>query len=45
MIETFVEMLDKAGLLTVTRIEWSEHRQLSKELAEAWTNIRATETK
>ena len=45
MIETFVGLLDKAGLLTASRIEWSEHRQLSKELAEAWNEIRATETK
>jgi len=44
MIETFVELLDKAGLLYTKRIEWPDHRNLSKEIAEAWTNIRANET-
>jgi hypothetical protein len=44
MIETFVGLLDKAGLLYASRIEWSEHRQLSKEIAEAWSEIRANET-
>lgn len=44
MIETLIEKLDKAGLLTVKRIEWPEYRNLSNEIAEAWSNIRATET-
>jgi hypothetical protein len=45
MIETAVELFDKAGLLNVKRIEWSLHQKLVKELAEAWTNILAQETK
>ena len=45
MIETAVELFNKAGLLHVKRIEWSLHQKLVKELAEAWTNILAQETK
>jgi hypothetical protein len=44
MIEILIEKLDRAGLLTVKRIEWPEYRNLSNEIAEAWSNIRATET-
>lgn len=45
MIETLVEKLDKAGLLSVKRIDWPDYRQLSNEIAEAWNQIRANETK
>jgi len=45
MIEKLVDILRSAGLLEVKRIEWSVHRQLSNEIAEAWSNIRAEETK
>jgi hypothetical protein len=45
MIEKLVELFSSAGLLHVKRIEWSLHRQLSNEIAEAWSQIRATETK
>jgi hypothetical protein len=45
MIETVIELFGKAGLLHIKRIEWAEHRQLTNEIAEAWENIRATETK
>lgn len=45
MIESLIEKLDRAGLLYVKRIEWPDHRNLSKEIAEAWTQIRANETK
>lgn len=45
MIEKLLELLDSAGLLYTKRIEWSLHRQLSNELAEAWSQIRDTETK
>jgi len=45
MIEAAVELFDKAGLLEVKRIEWSEHQQLPVELAEAWSKILANETK
>lgn len=43
MIEAAVDLFDKAGLLEVKRIEWSEHQQLTIEIAEAWTKIQATE--
>jgi hypothetical protein len=45
MIETVIEMFGKAGLLHIKRIEWTEHRHLTNEIAEAWDKIRATETK
>lgn len=45
MIEAAVELFDKAGLLQVKRIDWAVHRNLSIEIAEAWSNILATETK
>ena len=44
MIETAVELFDKAGLLHKKRIDWSLHQQLSKDIAEAWRQIRAKET-
>ena len=43
MIQRLVELLDSAGLLYTKRIEWSLHRQLSNEIAEAWNQIRADE--
>lgn len=43
MVEKLVEILDKAGLLHIKRIEWPLHRQISLDIAEAWSNIRATE--
>jgi hypothetical protein len=45
MVEKAIEMFEKAGLLYVKRIDWPAHKQLSAELAEAWSNIRADETK
>ena len=45
MVEKVIELLDSAGLLYVKRIDWSANRQLSIEIAEAWNQIRATETK
>jgi hypothetical protein len=45
MVERVVEILRMAGLLEVKRIEWSLHRQVSIDIAEAWTQIRADETK
>ena len=44
MIEVTVELFNKAGVLTAKRIEWSTNRHLITEIAEAWDNIRATET-
>jgi len=45
MVERVVEILRTAGLLEIKRIEWSLHRQVSIDIAEAWTQIRADETK
>lgn len=45
MVERVVEILRTAGLLEVKRIEWSLHRQVSIDIAEAWMQIRADETK
>jgi len=45
MIEAAVELFRKFGVLEVKRIDWSQHRNLSNEIAEAWSNIRADETK
>ncbi len=45
MVEAVIRLFDSAGLLNIKRIEWSAHRQLSNEIAEAWNNIRANETK
>jgi len=45
MVERVVEILKAAGLLEVKRIEWSLHRKVSNDIAEAWTQIRADETK
>lgn len=44
MIESAVELFDKAGLLYKKRIDWSLHQRLSQDIAEAWSNIRAKET-
>jgi len=44
MVEKAVELFDSAGLLYTKRIEWSLHRQLSNEIAEAWSQIRAQES-
>lgn len=45
MIQSLVEILDRAGLLDIRRIEWPLHPQLPKEIAEAWNKIREEETK
>jgi len=45
MVEKLIELFDSAGLLYIKRIEWSLHRQLTNEIAEAWNQIRANETK
>jgi hypothetical protein len=45
MVEKLIELFDKAGVLHTSRIEWPNYRQLSKEIAEAWMEIRASETK
>ena len=45
MIEVAVELFGKFGVLHTKRIEWSLHQQLTKEIAEAWSQILAQETK
>ena len=45
MVEKVVELFGKFGLLYVKRIDWDTNRQLSNEIAEAWSQIRAEETK
>jgi hypothetical protein len=45
MVERTVSLFHLAGLLHTKRVEWSVHRQLSNEIAEAWNQIRADETK
>lgn len=45
MVEALVDIFAKAGLMETKRIEWSMHRQLPQEIAEAWNQIRANETK
>jgi len=44
MVEAVIELFEKAGVLDIDRIEWLNNRQLSNEIAEAWGQIRATET-
>jgi len=44
MIEAAVEAFTRAGLLDSKRVEWSLHRQLIREIDEAWIKIRAQET-
>jgi hypothetical protein len=45
MIEAAVEIFDRNGLLYLKRIEWSLHRDVPIELAEAWSKILAEESK
>jgi hypothetical protein len=45
MVEAVIDLFDKAGILEIKRIDWSQHQHLSNEIAEAWSNIRADETK
>lgn len=43
IIEKTLQLFEKAGVLETKRIDWAQHRQLSNELAEAWSEIRASE--
>lgn len=45
MVEKVVELFTRAGLIYVKRIDWESNRKLSNEIAEAWSQIRAEETK
>lgn len=44
MIEAAVTAFTKAGVLHRKRVEWSLHRQLTREIDEAWKSILASET-
>lgn len=44
MIEAAVALFEARGLLESRRIDWVEHRTLSKEIADTWTNIQKQET-
>lgn len=44
MIESAVEIFQAAGLLHTKRVEWATNRQVTADLAEAWSKIRAEET-
>jgi hypothetical protein len=45
MIDVTVELFKKAGLFEENPIDWSNHRNLSDKIAEAWETIRAEENK
>jgi hypothetical protein len=45
MIDSTVELFQKAGLYEENPIDWSLHRNLSDKIAEAWETIRAEENK
>jgi len=39
MIETAIDIFGNHGLLSIDRIDWSEHKGVSQELSEAWSNL------
>lgn len=43
MIDAAVAAFAKAGVLHKKRVEWALHRQLTREIDEAWTKILASE--
>ena len=45
MVEKVVELFRAAGILDIKRIEWPTHRQVTLDIVEAWSKIRAEETK
>lgn len=44
MIEAAISAFERAGLLYTKRVQWSVHRQVTRDIDEAWTKIRAEET-
>ena len=44
MIDVAVEIFDYFGVLHTNRVEWALHQQITDDLAEAWSKIRANET-
>lgn len=45
MVEVTIDLFHKYGLLGKNRVEWSNYRNLTNEIAEAWDKIRADEMK
>lgn len=43
MVEALVDIFSRYRLSDVDRVEWTTHRNLTKEIAEAWETIRAEE--
>lgn len=41
MIESAVEIFDKAGLLHSDRVEWAKNQKVTQDISEAWTKLRA----
>ena len=44
MIESAIEIFSRAGLLHTNRVEWASNQQVTSDIAEAWSKIRAEET-
>lgn len=44
MIEAAITAFEKAGLLNTKYVQWSLHRQVTVDIDEAWSKIRAEET-
>jgi hypothetical protein len=44
MVETAIDLFESAGLMSVDRVDWTVHRNLSDKITEAWDKIRAEET-
>jgi hypothetical protein len=40
MIESVVEIFGQAGLLNGSRVEWSDHKQVTEDIATVWNKIR-----
>jgi len=44
MIEAAIALFAQFEVLHLPRIDWSAHRQLTVEIADAWTKIQEKET-
>jgi len=44
MIDAVVDIFDRAGILSVSRVDWVSNRQVTTDIGEAWTKILANET-
>jgi hypothetical protein len=43
MVDSAVDIFQRNGLLHLDRIEWSQHQQVTKDIAEVWNQIRTNE--